>query len=87
MEKINKKMIERKFENICKLTKSSQINGHLAIDYASVYGGYRLVFVENDSYVQWGCFGLSSVEPRKNAKEFYSLLQGIEAGLTELSLI
>ena len=81
----SKTQIERVFNNICKLTNSTKDNPenqyYLAIDFASCYGGYRLVNVRKESGAHYGAFGKSSTYPRMKASEFLLYLEGIEAGL------
>jgi len=85
-----KNQIESKLQYIAKLanlptSKQQAIemnqDKYLTYEYASVYGGYRLINVAVNSGGHFGAFGLSSTMGRLKASEFYTLLDGIEAGL------
>lgn len=53
----------------------------LALDYAPIYGGYRLVLVSMPSFSHSGIFGGTGCEARRSAGEMLSFLQGIIAGI------
>jgi hypothetical protein len=80
MERINKKQIDRQFEILKELTGETK-GYHLFIDYASIYGGYRLVNVKEENGAHFGAFGQSSACPRMSAKEFYAYLAGLIEGI------
>lgn len=61
--------------------KQKGLERYLCLEYNSVYGGYRLVSVSVTNGGHAGCFGMSSIEPRLRAKDMYSKLTGIIAGL------
>lgn len=61
--------------------KQKGLERYLCLEYNSVYGGYRLVSVSVKTGGHAGCFGMSSIEPRLRAKDMYSKLTGIIAGL------
>jgi hypothetical protein len=91
MERITKQMIERLIDRAAELSGLPQtkeqaiakgVKHYLQYEYASVYNGYRLIMVGTENGGHSGAFGMPSIEPRKNAKEFYSMLQGIIAGLS-----
>lgn len=54
---------------------------YLWLDYASVYGGYRVVNVKVNSGAHFGALGGSSVEERLKASEMLRKLEGIEYGI------
>lgn len=66
-----KKAIEYKVDTLKKLTGLN-----LKADYNSVYGGYRLVNV-NERGCEFGAFGQSSGIERVNAKTFNMYLEGL----------
>jgi hypothetical protein len=51
------------------------------IDFASCYGGYRLVSVNPKNGGHNGAFGESSIAPRMPRKEFIAYLNGLLNGL------
>lgn len=53
----------------------------LFLEYASHYGGYRLVLVNGSNGGQAGVFGESSITPRRNAKVMEAYLEGLNNGL------
>lgn len=53
----------------------------LWVDYAPIYGGYRLVMVNVSNGGHWGAFQGNGCERRMKAQEFYSYLSGIYVGL------
>ena len=57
-------------------------NSNLFVDYNSVYGGYRLVGVHENTGGHYGVFGMSDCCDRMSAREFWQLLKGIEIGLS-----
>lgn len=66
-----KKAIEYKIATLKELTGLN-----LQADYSSVYGGYRLVNV-NESGGHFGAFGQSSCVERVSAKTFNTYLEGL----------
>lgn len=66
-----KKAIEYKIATLKNLTGLN-----LQADYSSVYGGYRLVKV-NEAGGHFGAFGQSSCVERVNAKTFNLYLDGL----------
>lgn len=69
--KIMKKAINYKIDTLKELTGLK-----LFADYASVYGGYRLVQL-NEAGGHFGVFGQSSCCERVNAKSFNLYLDGL----------
>lgn len=53
----------------------------LAFEYASEYGGWRLIGVNAENGGHLGVFGYSASEGRISAKEMYIRLEGILKGL------
>jgi hypothetical protein len=85
-----KNQIESKLQYIAKLanlptSKQQAIemkqDRYLHCEYASCYGGYRLINVDVESGGHFGAFGLSSTMGRLKANEFYNFLNGIESTL------
>jgi hypothetical protein len=88
--KTTKKQIETKLQYIAKLAnlptsrqQAIEMNQdkYLQCEYASCYGGYRLINISVESGGHFGAFGLSSTMGRLKANEFYNFLDGIEATL------
>jgi hypothetical protein len=87
MEKITKKAVEYKFNEMCKVNglattskknsdpnnKDYYENDFYILEYASIYGGYRIALIKKESTGQYTPFGLS----RRTAKEMFSLLEGL----------
>ena len=61
--------------------KANNLKTFLHLEYASVYGGYRLVNVNTENGGHGGAFGGSSCEGRLKAKDMYTKLSGIYQGL------
>lgn len=63
--------------------KDKNKDSFLMLDYASVYGGYRLVRVKTGSGAHYGAFGGNGCEARIGAKAMHlkltSLLEGVKA--------
>ena len=55
---------------------------NLFADFASAYGGYRLVEVDTTYGAHYECFGQSSRAARMSAKVFDLYLSGLIGGLT-----
>ena|SRR5690242_16229240 len=60
------------------------VDKYLFLEYASSYGGYRVVNVGIKNGAHYGAFGGNGCESRISAKEMYQKLDGIIIGL-ELS--
>jgi len=54
---------------------------YLYLEYASVYGGYRLVNVNVNSGGHSGAFGGSGTEARLKSSEMYTKLSALIAGI------
>ena len=52
----------------------------LELDYSSIYGGYRVVNVNINSYAHGGALGCSDTCNRKSLKAMTSFLEGFLAG-------
>ena len=61
--------------------KANNLKTFLHLEYASVYGGYRLITVNAENGGHGGAFGGSSCEGRLKAKDMYTKLSGIYQGL------
>ena len=59
----------------------------LYIEYASAYGGYRLVSVGVNNGAHYGVFGGNGCESRLKYKEMVIKLEGILAGLNCLNTL
>jgi len=84
MERITNKMIECKFSILSKLSdleKTENCKRYLAIDYAPIYGGRRLVMVNSDNGGHGGAFGQSSCCARMKPSEFYMYICGLIEGI------
>lgn len=57
------------------------LDRYLWLDYASIYGGYRVVFVGVKNGAHYGALGMSSIEDRMKASDMLRKLEGIEFGL------
>jgi len=57
------------------------LGSYLYLEYASCYGGYRLISVGLKSGAHYGALGGSSTEPRLKASEMETKLRGIIYGL------
>lgn len=57
------------------------LDRYLCLDYASIYGGYRVAFVGVKNGAHYGALGMSSAESRMKASEMLRTLEGIEFGL------
>lgn len=77
MTRITRKDIDKKVETLKVLSG----NRNLFVDYNSVYGGYRLVGVHENTGGHYGVFGMSDCCDRMSAREFWYMLNGIENGL------
>jgi len=60
---------------------------YLHIEYASAYGGYRLVNVGVNNGAHYGAFGGNGCEARLKYKDMVIKLEGILAGLNCLNTI
>lgn len=60
---------------------------YLFIEYASAYGGYRLVNVGVNNGAHYGAFGNNGCESRLKYKEMVIKLEGILAGLNCLNTL
>lgn len=61
---------------------------YFSIEYAPIYGGYRLVKVNVKTGGHNSAFiNMSDTSPRLSYKEFYNYLRGIYAGLYETKLL
>jgi len=79
-----KKDIERQVNYLAELSntkKTEDCKSYLAIDYAPVYGGYRLVMVNKENGGHYGAFNQSSCSARMKTNEFSSYLTGLIAGI------
>lgn len=93
----NYKVLESLIIGICNETAQSWYKDHalknnraeyLHIEYAPIYGGYRLVKVNVKSGGHNSAFiNMSDTSPRLPYKEFYNYLRGVYAGLYEKKLI
>lgn len=88
--KTTKKEIQRAFDHLAQIsgyatTKSEAIerkqDKFMAIDYAPIYGGYRLVAIGVSNGGHYGIFDMSSSGARMKPTEFYNTLRGIAAGI------
>jgi len=82
--RITKKDIERQVNILAELSntkKTEDCKQYLAIDYAPVYGGYRLVMVGSENGAHYGAFNQSSCCSRMSAKEFSFYLSGLISGI------
>ena len=82
--KTTKKMINNKFNYLCKISgleKTDTCATYLAIDYANIYGGYRLVMIQKSNGGHFGAFNESSIAGRMKAYEFYAYLTGLINGI------
>ena len=52
----------------------------LKLDYSSIYGGYRVVNVNINSYAHGGALGCSDTCDRKGLKAMTSFLEGVLIG-------
>lgn len=77
MTRITRKDIDKKVESLKALSGKS----NLFVDYNSVYGGYRLVSVHENTAGHYGVFGMSDCCDRMSAREFWYMLDGIKNGL------
>lgn len=62
-------------------------NEYISLDYAPVYGGYRLVLVQMPSFAHYGIFGGNGCEPRRSAREMLAFLQGIISGMSQQNIV
>ena len=85
-----RQMINDRITDIAQLTgmstnRQDAINNgqstYLATEYASAYGGYRLVQISVTTGATFGAFGFSDIEPRQPTYKFYNTLRGIIGGL------
>lgn len=53
---------------------------YLALEYASHYGGYRLVYIDIVNGSHRGAFGESSICSRRSLKEMTAYLNGVYNG-------
>lgn len=81
--KTTKKHIESVFKMLCEeaslpMSKQQAIDEgktqYCTFEYASNYGGYRLMMVNVEGGGHWGAFNESSMIPRVKAGEFYNKL-------------
>ena len=80
MKKLSMNPIEKKVAELNRIAPHP--NGYkYIIDFASCYGGYRLVSVNPKNGGHNGAFGESSCCPRVSKKEFIAYLDGLLAGL------
>lgn len=63
--------------------KEKGLDSFLFLEYASVYGGYRIVTVKVENGAHYGALGYSSTCSRMSAKEMYAALNGILQGLQQ----
>jgi hypothetical protein len=86
----NTQHLNQLLESIAKITgeatskETAKANGHeryLFIEYASAYGGYRIVNVGVNNGAHYGAFGGNGCEARLKYKEMVIKLEGILAGL------
>ncbi len=84
------KQLNNLLEDLAQLTdmatskESAEAKGldkYLYLEYASVYGGWRLVNVGVNNGGHYGAFGSNATEPRLKAKEMEIKLRGIMAGV------
>lgn len=61
--------------------KGSLEGRHLAMEYASCYGGYRAIMVDDKSGGHGGAFGESSCVGRRSKKEMIAFLEGVLADI------
>jgi len=54
---------------------------YLSSEYASVYGGYRLIMVNVTNGAHGGAFGYSGCEARVKANEFANRLRALNTGI------
>lgn len=54
---------------------------YLDLEFASHYGGYRLINVGVKNGAHYGAFGESSICARKSKKEMTSYLEGLYSGI------
>jgi|SRR6187402_142080 len=64
-----------------KEAKEKGLPSYLFLEYAAVYGGYRIVSVGVDNGAHYGALGYGSTCARMSAKEMYAALSGILQGL------
>lgn len=57
------------------------LDRYLWLEYDSIYGGYRVVFVGVKNGAHYGALGMSSIEPRMKASDMLRKLEVIEFGL------
>ena len=82
--KTSNNQIENKFNELVKLSgleNTAKCISYLAIDYAPVYGGRRLVMVRKENGGHFGAFGQSSCCTRMKPGEFYLYLCGLCEGI------
>lgn len=72
--------IEKKVEELNKIAPH-QRGYRYAADFASCYGGYRLVAINPENGGHAGAFGKSSCCNRMQRKDFIAYLDGLLAGL------
>lgn len=92
----NTQHLNQLLESIAEITgeainkEQAKEKGHeryLHIEYASIYGGYRLVNVGVNNGAHYGAFGENGCEARLKYKEMVIKLNGILAGLNCLQTI
>lgn len=88
--KTTKKLLERLIADIAiKLNlatskdeaKEKQQDKYLELEYASIYGGYRVVMVGVNNGAHYGAFGENGTETRLKASEMEVKLSGILSGI------
>lgn len=83
--KLNELMVEISVLSGIANSKQSAIDQgqkqFIYLEYATIYGGYRLVSVSTEHGGHFGAFGRSATEARLSAKEMYQYLTGIIVGL------
>jgi len=67
-----------------KEAQEKNLDSFLFLEYASCYGGYRIVTVKTESGAHYGALGYNSTCSRMKATEMYAALSGILQGI-ELS--
>lgn len=76
MDKITHKQIEKLTATLNKQRPAPE-GHHYHSEFASVYGGWRLVMVGERNGAHYGAFGQSSCCERVSTREFYQYLSGL----------
>lgn len=61
--------------------KKMGLDKYLYLEYAAIYGGWRIVNVGINNGAHYGAFDGNGTEPRLKASEMYIKLRGILAGI------